>query len=56
MAPRPLWLLDEPLSGLDADGRALLLRAVADHRAAGGAVLMATHEDGLPDASLLRLA
>ena len=56
MAPRPLWLLDEPLSGLDQAGRALLLRAVADHRAAGGAVLMATHEDGLPDASLLRLA
>ena len=55
MAPRPLRLLDEPLSGLDEAGRALLLRAVADHRAAGGLVLMATHEDGLPDATVLRL-
>lgn len=55
MAPRPLWLLDEPMSGLDADGRALLLDAVAAHRADGGSALMATHEEGLPDADVLRL-
>ena len=56
MAPRAAWLLDEPLSGLDTAGRTLLLDAVADHRASGGLVLMATHEDGLPDASVLRLS
>lgn len=39
----PLWLLDEPGSSLDADGRARLDRAVARHRAAGGAVLLADH-------------
>lgn len=39
-----LWLLDEPLNGLDADGRALFERHVAGHRAHGGAVLIATHQ------------
>ena len=39
----PLWLLDEPLNGLDDDGRARLNRAIAGHRAAGGAVLAASH-------------
>ncbi len=38
-----LWLLDEPGGGLDADGRARLDAAVAAHRAAGGAVLLADH-------------
>lgn len=56
VSPRPLWLLDEPLSGLDEEGRALLLSAAADHRAQGGIVLMATHEpEGLPGAPTLRL-
>ena len=55
-SPRALWLLDEPLSGLDAAGRDLLLGAVADHRAGGGLVLMASHEAGLPRAPVLRLA
>jgi heme exporter protein A len=39
----PLWLLDEPLNGLDAAGEAKLTTAVANHRAAGGAVLAASH-------------
>ena len=39
----PLWLLDEPLSGLDRDGVAQLEAAVAAHRAEGGAVLAASH-------------
>jgi heme exporter protein A len=39
-----LWLLDEPLNGLDADGAARLAQAVATHRAAGGAVLAASHQ------------
>ena len=39
----PLWLLDEPLNGLDRSGVAALDRAVAEHRAAGGAVLAASH-------------
>lgn len=39
----PLWLLDEPLNGLDRDGVERLERAVADHRASGGGVLAASH-------------
>jgi heme exporter protein A len=43
VAPAPLWLLDEPRSGLDADAEARLDRAVERHRAAGGMVVMALH-------------
>lgn len=39
-----LWLLDEPASGLDAASVAVLEQVVAGHRAAGGAVLVATHQ------------
>ena len=38
-----LWLLDEPLNGLDRDGVARLDAALAGHRASGGAVLAASH-------------
>ena len=38
-----LWLLDEPLNGLDADGVERLDALVARHRASGGAVLAASH-------------
>jgi heme exporter protein A len=40
----PLWLLDEPLNGLDSDGRERLEAAIRDHRAAGGGVLAASHQ------------
>jgi len=40
----PLWLLDEPLNALDADGLASLERAIEQHRASGGAVLAASHQ------------
>ncbi|MDP1908669.1 MAG: heme ABC exporter ATP-binding protein CcmA [Hyphomicrobium sp.] len=39
----PLWLLDEPLNGLDADGVDQLDTAMAAHRASGGAVVAASH-------------
>jgi len=42
-AGAPLWLLDEPANGLDRDGVAQLGEAMAAHRAAGGAVMAATH-------------
>jgi heme exporter protein A len=42
-APAPLWLLDEPMSALDDDGRARLERMIVDHRADGGRVLLSTH-------------
>jgi heme exporter protein A len=39
----PLWLLDEPLNGLDRNGIEELDAAIAAHRTAGGAVLAASH-------------
>jgi heme exporter protein A len=38
-----LWLLDEPLNGLDADGVRRLDALVAEHLASGGAILAASH-------------
>jgi heme exporter protein A len=40
----PLWLLDEPLNGLDTDGAEQLARAIKAHIATGGAVLAASHQ------------
>ena len=39
-----LLLLDEPTAGLDPAGRELVWRRVADQRARGGTVLIATHD------------
>ncbi len=43
LAPVPIWLLDEPTVGLDAASVDRLGVLLATHRAAGGAVLAATH-------------
>ncbi len=42
-APADLWLLDEPSVGLDHASVERLAQAIADHRAAGGRVVVATH-------------
>ncbi|MEH6698400.1 MAG: heme ABC exporter ATP-binding protein CcmA [Brevundimonas sp.] len=46
-APRPVWLLDEPLSPLDARWRAEVGRLMQGHLAGGGMLLAAVH-DPLP--------
>lgn len=52
-----LWLLDEPATGLDVASVTLLENAIARHRAAGGAAIVATHQPiEVPGASLLDLA
>lgn len=43
LAPRALWLLDEPSLGLDAASVAALGPLFAAHRARGGVVVAATH-------------
>lgn len=43
-APAAVWLLDEPTTALDSDGEARLLAAIAQHRADGGRVAIATHQ------------
>ncbi len=51
-----LWLLDEPANGLDAEGLERLDRAMATHRASGGAILAASHQPlALPDARRVTL-
>jgi heme exporter protein A len=40
---RPLWLLDEPLSALDAAGQALVAELMIAHLAEGGLIVAATH-------------
>lgn len=55
-APAPVWLLDEPSAGLDADGEARLTAAIASHRASGGRVAVATHQPiALSGATVLAL-
>ena len=39
-----LWLLDEPLNALDADGAERLNAVIARHLASGGAILAASHQ------------
>ncbi len=43
VAPRPIWLLDEPTAALDAASEATLGRLMAAHLAGGGLILAATH-------------
>jgi heme exporter protein A len=55
--PAPLWLLDEPLTSLDAEAATQLLEAVAGHRRSGGRIVLSTHVPiDLPDAMRLLLA
>lgn len=44
VAPRPVWLLDEPLAALDVAGQALVGDLLAEHRKAGGMAIVATHQ------------
>lgn len=46
-APRPVWLLDEPLAPLDTGWRVRLGELMESHVAAGGMILAAVH-DPLP--------
>lgn len=43
LADAALWLLDEPASGLDRSGHAMLDDAIARHRRRGGLVVVASH-------------
>jgi heme exporter protein A len=51
-----LWILDEPLTGLDVDGVTMVEQLIRDHVVAGGMVVMTTHQalalDGLTPKTL----
>ncbi len=56
VAPRPIWLLDEPTTALDVRAQEALAAVMARHRAGGGMVLAATHSPvGLDNAAELKL-
>jgi heme exporter protein A len=40
-----LWLLDEPTTALDKKGQDLLRAQIIRHRAQGGIVIAATHDE-----------
>lgn len=42
---RPLWVLDEPFTALDVAAVADLATTLSDHCAAGGMVMLTTHQD-----------
>jgi heme ABC exporter, ATP-binding protein CcmA len=44
IAPRRLWLLDEPAAALDVSGQALLCELIREHLSAGGLCLAALHD------------
>lgn len=53
---RPYWLLDEPMSALDAASQTMLAGLMRDHLGQGGAILAATHGPlGLDGARELRI-
>ena len=53
----PLWLLDEPMTGLDSEAAEQLRAAIAAHRRADGCVVLSTHTPlDLADATILSLA
>ena len=44
LAKRSLWLLDEPMTAIDAASQDLLRQHIRDHLGQGGLVLTATHD------------
>jgi heme exporter protein A len=56
LAPRPIWLLDEPTVSLDADSQKLVADLIDSHCADGGLAVVATHLPlGLSNATALIL-
>ena len=56
VAPRPVWILDEPTAALDASADRLFAGLIEAHLARGGIVLAATHQPlGLKNARELKM-
>ncbi|MDD9798573.1 MAG: heme ABC exporter ATP-binding protein CcmA [Alphaproteobacteria bacterium] len=55
IVPRALWLLDEPLAGLDEEGRQWLEEIARTHLAQGGLICVATHERLSLPSTILKL-
>ncbi len=55
LADVPLWLMDEPFTNLDRDGRKLVVQLVEEHLEAGGMCVMAAHQDVVIKAKINRV-
>ena len=51
LSHQPVWMLDEPLTGIDVKGRELFVSLFEDHLRAQGAILL-THHQGLANSRL----
>jgi heme exporter protein A len=51
---RPLWLLDEPLDGLDAAGLQCVAGLLREHLGRGGAAIITSHQPIPPEAGRIR--
>jgi heme exporter protein A len=45
MSAAPLWMMDEPVSNLDSEGRELAVHLLERHLAGGGMAIIAAHQD-----------
>ncbi|HBQ54786.1 MAG TPA: heme ABC transporter ATP-binding protein CcmA, partial [Erythrobacter sp.] len=53
----PIWLLDEPLNGLDSQAQTAFETLIARHCAAGGVAIAASHQPiALPAPAIIDLA
>jgi len=55
MANVPLWLMDEPFTNLDREGRQLVMDLTQEHLARGGMSVMAAHQDVELDSPIVRV-
>ena len=55
LADVPLWLMDEPFTNLDREGRTLVMQLVEEHLGGGGLCVMAAHQDVDINAPLTRI-
>lgn len=55
LANVPLWLMDEPFTNLDREGRKLVMELVEEHLGTGGMCVMAAHQDVEIDAPVTKV-
>lgn len=55
LADVPLWMMDEPFTNLDREGRDLVLGLVDEHVAKGGVCVIAAHQDITVNATVRRV-
>ena len=55
LADVPLWLMDEPFTNLDREGRQMVMDLTEEHLAGGGMCVMAAHQDVEIDATVRRV-